>query len=341
MAVLNAVEGITSANHFGPDSYRKGTQSGVHFKVRVAPGEPPYMKRMACGPTETKIDAALRAKGYVAEVLGSAALEVAEERVRAELAAAAAAAGPPAPSAFEWMAAAQHVAPAEEAAAAAEKLAAEARAELAALEQQLEAAAKKVEEAEARATQLEEEADDAREAAGLARKRQKAQEGDAEPNYRRWTLAKFNELETKEEKRRATEIDESRTDVVLPAGDETRGWHRHWRYGVFRILRRWSGGSKGAIVAMLAKSAIEFTCVDQVRTALARCTFHLWHVLLHSPPNLLLMSLGSSRRSSTSSWGRRTCASTSCTSTRLRSASSPPCRRSRRATRSCRASSTR
>jgi hypothetical protein len=55
------------------------------------------------------------------------------------------------------MAAAQHVAPAEEAAVAAEKLAADARAELAAMEQQLEAAAKKVEEAEARAKQLEAE----------------------------------------------------------------------------------------------------------------------------------------------------------------------------------------
>ena len=34
------------------------------------------------------------------------------------------------------------------------------------------------------------QADDAREAAGFARKRQKSEEGDAEPAYARWTLAK-------------------------------------------------------------------------------------------------------------------------------------------------------
>ena len=41
------------------------------------------------------------------------------------------------------------------------------------------------------------QADDAREAAGLARKRRKGEEGDAEPTYAGWSTAKWNELETK------------------------------------------------------------------------------------------------------------------------------------------------
>ena len=50
------------------------------------------------------------------------------------------------------------------------------------------------------------QADDAREAAGLARKRQKMEDGDADPLWRTWSLVKFNELETKEHARRAIEV---------------------------------------------------------------------------------------------------------------------------------------
>ena len=51
------------------------------------------------------------------------------------------------------------------------------------------------------------QADDARQAAGLARKRQKAEEPEAEPSYRRWSTSKWNELETKAQTRREQEID--------------------------------------------------------------------------------------------------------------------------------------
>ena len=218
LSVLQAVDGVTGVSVFGVEGRDK--QHGINLYLRVSPDAPRKQIRVACAQDKpTKLEAALVAKQRVAAALGSAALEAAEERVRIEraaavaAAAAAAAAGPPAPpSAFERMAAAQHVAPAEEAAAAAAKLAAEARAEVGALEKQLEAAAKRVEEAEAKAKQLEEAADDAREAAGLARKRQKAEEGDSEPTYRRWSPAKWNELETKEQARRAVPIDDVRAE---------------------------------------------------------------------------------------------------------------------------------
>ena len=77
------------------------------------------------------------------------------------------------------------------------------------------------------------QADDAREAAGLARKKQKGEEPDAEPSYRRWSIAKWNELETKEQSRRSVPIDRSRTD------------HNHYRRRLVRfpgLLREGSGG---------------------------------------------------------------------------------------------------
>ena len=278
LAVLNNVDGVTGANHFGTEGDRTA-QYGVHLQVRPAPDKPRKMKRLSCSSIVGwfKLDAALAARRHVRDVLGPAALEAAEERVRIEraaAAAAAAAAGPPAPpSAFERMAAAQHVAPAEEAAAAADKRAAEARAELSALEQQLEAAAKKVEEAEAGAKQLEEEADDAREAAGLARKRQKA-EGDADedPSYRRWSAATWNKLETEQQKRRTIEVPrEGSADpkkAKLPPGDETRGWHKHWRRGIYGALQSWAKGDRGAVVYMLAACAVHFGVVNEVSALL-------------------------------------------------------------------------
>ena len=133
-------------------------------------------------------------------------------------------------SAFEAMAAASRVPLLEEQQRVAEQLAAEAKAALKAREQQLEAAANEFEAAVAKAKELEEAAEVARAQAGLERKKQKTAEADAEPT---WSLAKWNELETKEQTRRAVEIDESKTDRALPPGNETRGWHRHWHRGVF------------------------------------------------------------------------------------------------------------
>mmetsp|Transcript_50123 Transcript_50123/g.107105 ORF Transcript_50123/g.107105 Transcript_50123/m.107105 type:complete len:125 (-) Transcript_50123:92-466(-) len=113
------------------------------------------------------------------------------------------------------------------------------------------------------------QADDAREAAGFARKRQKAEEGDAEPSYASWSTAKWNELETKEQKRRAVEVpkegEADPSQASLPRGDENRGWHRHWRRGVFGALQSWAAGSRGAIVHMLASCSLHFGVVEEVR----------------------------------------------------------------------------
>ena len=113
------------------------------------------------------------------------------------------------------MAAASRVPLLEEQQRVAEQLAAEAKAALKAREQQLEAAANEFEAAVAKAKELEEAAEVARAQAGLERKKQKTAEADAEPT---WSLAKWNELETKEQTRRAVEIDESKTDRALPPG---------------------------------------------------------------------------------------------------------------------------
>ena len=104
------------------------------------------------------------------------------------------------------------------------------------------------------------QADDAREAASLPRKRQKAEEGDTEPEYASWSTAKWNELETKEQKRRAVEVpQEGEADpkkATLPPGDETRGWHKHWRRGIFGALQSWAKGERSAIVAMAEANSI-------------------------------------------------------------------------------------
>ena len=83
-----------------------------------------------------------------------------------------------------------------------------------------------------------------------------AEEPDFESTYKRWSISKWNELETKEQKRRAVEVPkEGEADpkkAKLPPGDQTRGWHKHWRRGVFGALRSWAAGDRGAIVYMLA-----------------------------------------------------------------------------------------
>ena len=117
-------------------------------------------------------------------------------------------------------------------------------------------------------SKLRPQADDAREAAGLARKRQRGEAAEAEPNYRRWSVSKWNELETKAQNARAKEIDRMRKDHDLPRGAESRGWRRHWRYSVPGILKHWAKGSLGAIIFMLAACVREFNVVDEVAQAL-------------------------------------------------------------------------
>ena len=79
-------------------------------------------------------------------------------------------------------------------------------------------------QAEASAQELEEAADDAREAAGLARKRQKAEDADAEPTYRRWSTSTWNKLETEEQNRRAIKVPREGSQE----GQAASGRHDTW-----------------------------------------------------------------------------------------------------------------
>lgn len=180
-------------------------------------------------------------------------------------------AGPSAPAnAFAAMAAAQEVPAKVAEAKAAETRAAAARETRRELEQKLESANASVVKAEAEVTRLEEEADDARELAGLPRKKQKVEEGDAELSYPKWSTAKWNELETKEQKRRAVEVpkegpaDPSGVAQSIARGDDRRGWHMHWRRGVFGALQSWAAGSRATVVYMLAQCATHFGVIKEV-----------------------------------------------------------------------------
>ena len=65
------------------------------------------------------------------------------------------------------------------------------------------------------------------------------------PNWARfssYTKSTYQKLETEEHDRRAINIDREQLEHDLPAGDDTRGWHNHWRRGVFGTLRGWAAG---------------------------------------------------------------------------------------------------
>ena len=72
--------------------------------------------------------------------------------------------------------------------------------------------------------------------------------------WRSWSISKWLELETKEQERRSEEVDVMKTEIVAPkqAGDDTRGWFRHWRRGLEGALIGWA--------APLAHSAPSCTC---------------------------------------------------------------------------------
>lgn len=108
LAVLNKVDGVTGAKDFGTEGDR-AKQFGVYLSVRTAPGPQGVSRiRVACtADIETKLDAALVARRKVAAALGLAALEAAEQHVRAELhgaGASTAAAPPPTEEELEWLA---------------------------------------------------------------------------------------------------------------------------------------------------------------------------------------------------------------------------------------------
>ena len=87
--------------------------------------------------------------------------------------------------------------------------------------------------------------------------------------YHGYTSSIYQKLETEEQDRRAIEIDRELLEHDLPRGGETeageaRGWFSHWRRGVGPTLRGWAKGSLGAIIHMLAMSAIKFGVVDEL-----------------------------------------------------------------------------
>ena len=82
--------------------------------------------------------------------------------------------------------------------------------------------------------------------------------------YHSYSQSTYQKLEVEEQDRCAVLIDRNRLDRSLPPGDELRGWHNHWRRGIYTKLRGWAAGSLGAIVFMLAACAREFDVVDEL-----------------------------------------------------------------------------
>ena len=87
---------------------------------------------------------------------------------------------------------------------------------------------------------------------------------DVDYSYANWPLAKWKELETKEQKRRNEPIDPTNQEVNLPDGDQTRGWRNHWRRGLFGAIAAWAGGSQVAVIFMLAECILHFEVVNAV-----------------------------------------------------------------------------
>ena len=50
----------------------------------------------------------------------------------------------------------------------------------------------------------------------------------------------------------------------LPPGDDTRGWRRHWRRGMYGSIQDWAGGSKNRVGHMLSECALYFDVVNDV-----------------------------------------------------------------------------
>lgn len=65
-------------------------------------------------------------------------------------------------------------------------------------------------------------------------KKPRVEHDDDQVTWRSWSISKWLELETKEQERRSEEVDVMKTEIVAPkqAGDDTRGWFRHWRRGL-------------------------------------------------------------------------------------------------------------
>lgn len=276
----------------------------VKCRVALPDGTYKTVQQKCSGDCPDKLAAARVVKEGVAALLGKPAVEAAELHVQqqlrvAEPSAAGAAAASSAPSglpAFEFQRERTRLLGASEAArlranrAATELVKAEreheeqqrqhaaAKAELEALMQQHPA--KRVrEEAATAAAAAEAAAEQKRVEAALAAEQppphprtKETPPRDNPPNWKKfwnYSRSKYQEEEVKEQDRRAVEVPkEGPADAQqhsLPPGDDLRGWHNHWRHGVFGNLQSRAQGSRHNIVYMLAKAAQYFGVVDAVR----------------------------------------------------------------------------
>jgi hypothetical protein len=282
MAVLSTIPGCSGAgesNYNGPDL----NKMDVHVRV-LPPGETSkkMIRRSCSAEFDTKLKAAREVKRRVALVVGSEVVSAAEEQLRGGSLPTASVEPQPVPitpSELEWLAEwiDEQMEPdlitCEQADAA---LASRRQREAGALtlsklqrmqwlEARLRAGELRISKAQAVAARIRSEIDfDIGPAEKAARVEQSASvplhprattDCDNPPHwnvFHSYTKEKYQELEVKEQDRRAVAIVRSNTVVDLAPGDDTRGWFRHWRRGVYGALLSWAAGSIGAIICMLA-----------------------------------------------------------------------------------------
>ena len=264
LAVLKKVEGVTGVNDFGREGNRDGKQFGVHLYTRKA-GEDRKMKRVACGADiPTKVDAAIAAKEYVAGVLGAAALEAAEECVRAELHGASAgastsAAPPPTEEELEWLASwldtqpdPSEISHAQAEAALLQRRKQQAGAAAAARLMEAQVLHAKYRAAQLRFRRAEVDMRKAKallpDAAEPQPKRARSGEPREPRPYEKWSdpLSEFTRQEGMLWTRRRIQLSEgvaARLPEEMPRGQEDGPMH-HWRRGLVFAVQDWAEGSK-------------------------------------------------------------------------------------------------
>ena len=64
--------------------------------------------------------------------------------------------------------------------------------------------------------------------------------------------------------KRAESIQADVEEVELPKGDETRGWRKHWRHGMWGAVQYWACGSRANVIKMLVDLAKDFGVAPDV-----------------------------------------------------------------------------
>ena len=307
LTVLKAIEGVGRVYELprGRFDAAKLNNNRVECRVALPDGESYRTVRKKCGgDCPDKVAAARNVKAQVQALLGAAAVEAAEQRVQQSMGSGAAGSSSTGMPVFEFQrersrllgvveAVRLRVAKARQAERKAEleheeqqRQLTEAQATLEALLEQHpykrvreEAAAAAASTAAAAEKQRIEAALAADAAAGPPpHPRTKQNPPRDNPPYwaRFWSYTRttYQKEEVEEQDRRAVEVPkEGPADpkqAQLPPGDDTRGWHKHWRRGVFGALQSWAAGDRGAIVYMLAACAVHFGVVDAVGLPSAR-----------------------------------------------------------------------